>query len=213
MAKIPLAPVGIAKHRDFSFKKYPGLQKRIKETIELHCHAKKKEPKDLSSFFLDLEKAIRWALFNQALELESHATLKKEIEKLWGAKTKQELVNRMPTTLRSWLYTKEISLYKAKTEHDLNRIIRLLNTRAEKELVGRGRSKDPIPILLAADIAHAMQKIGIKPVASRPTETATPSVFYQIVQECFRVAGLAYKDPYESMKAALTVRILTPPQI
>ena len=119
----------------------------------------------------------------------------------------KEIVNKTPLPLKGFLYSIEISIHRAKTLHDVSKSLRLFKNKVRKELSGRGREQYQIPVLLAADIANALKKIGINPVASRPTGIADPIVFQKIVQECFRITSLANEDPYEHMKKSLTVEI------
>ena len=207
MAKRSLPLVGITKRPEFSLDKYPKKREKIRKIIETHYKSKHMKPVDLTEFFSELERAIRWSLFNQALPKYSRANVRKEIEDIRGAETIEEVMEKVPQAVRSWLCTKELSVHRANTSHKVNKVIRLLSARADRELTGQGRDKDAIPVLLAADIANALKKIEIKPVASKPTDSGNPSIFYQLVQECFQIAGLAYKDPYEQLKSALTINI------
>lgn len=208
MGKQPLPLVGHSRWQYFSFEMYPKKRACIQEAVESYLRSKGMEQVDLDSFFHRITRAIEWTFHNQAIGKTPRASVRKEIDGLWGVKSVAELKAKIPNAIRSWLYTKEISVQLSKNPPDLNRAILLLSKRAEKDFFGKGRDKDEIPVLLAADIAHALIKIGIKPVASRPTDSGKPSVFYQVVKVCFQIAGLAHIDPYEHMKNALKVQIV-----
>ena len=218
--------VGIAKRPDFTFDKYTKTKIKIENALKNHFSSREKDLPKTDDFFKDLEQSIQWSLFNQNLSeysKDSRAKMKKDIENIslerivienrngTNEQTKdegiKEVVNKTPLPLKRWLYSKEISIHRAKTLHDVSKALRLFKEKVRKELSGRGREQYQIPVLLAADIANALKKVGINPVASRPIGISDPAIFYQIVQQCFRIAGLDYKDPYEHMKKSLNVQI------
>ncbi len=207
MVNRSLPLVGTSKLQSFSFNQYPKKRDKIKLAVEDKFRRMKVVPPNLDNFFVELGKAIQWALHYQSVPKYSRVEVKKVIEDLWGAKTMEEVRERTPPPIRHWLVSDEVSIHTAKSPQDVNRVILALSNMVEKELTGRGRDTDAIPLMLAANIAHAMKKIGIKPVASRPTDSGNPSVFYVVVQECFAIASISNADPYEHMKNALKIQI------
>jgi hypothetical protein len=202
MAKTTLPLAGIAKWQNFTFENCPKGRERIRSAIEKDIQGAG-TPIDASEFFSDIERAIKWALFNKNLAKHSRLQVREGIKKIQGAKTIDEVREKLPIAIRSWLFTKEISPHLADTQHKVSRAVRLISARAERELVGRGRDKDMIPVLLASDIAEALKKIGIKPIVSSPDYPEKSSVYCLTVQECFKIVGFSDSDSYRQMRLAL----------
>jgi hypothetical protein len=159
-------------------------------------------------FLEDIETAIlrascREEIRNKASRAISKDSLKKSqkaVEKLY------ETLEQIPDAVKGYFRTEGTGFTFAMDQaSELRTVITRACRRADEDLSGRGDDPNINPDILSADIAAALKKIGLKTVASRPTDTGKPSVFYVVTQVCLKLTGFGHKDPYPHLEKGLLI--------
>ena len=205
---------GIAKWPRFSFINHPESYRKISEKLNIYFLSSSVLVLDFPDFFRRIELAISYVLFMkelpesysrkevlsavEAITLEEFARDKQRVSK---TETVQKAIsyieNQTPQPIRSWLYTKDISLLKAKSLPEVVKALRQIKIKARNEMSKPGPNHDQALAILAKEIDLALRANGVKCLSiSRPIETKSDASIYGfIVKECFSLSGVNISDP------------------
>lgn len=163
---------------------------------------------EAETFLESIEHAIRSAQWRETLQprrAEVKAALAKAAEQ---SKVLLDALDQIPAAGRSYFRLAGMPWGTARgNASTLWMAAERATLQADDDLSGRGDDHDNNPAILAADIAHALQQVGIKPSLTRPkfnkdgVESAPP--FWAVTRLCFRQARFSYKDPYPHMRDGL----------
>ncbi len=159
-------------------------------------------------FLESMEHAIRSALWRE--DLKSHrAEVKLALLKTAEqGKALLDALDQMPEAGRAYFRHAGMLLATAREKaSEVWMVTERAALQANNDLSGRGDDHDSNPAILAADIAQAMQQVGIKPSLTRPKYDKAGNLseppFWTVTTICFHLAGFPHKDPYPHMRDGL----------